>query len=156
MHLFSFHFCYRLHVRGTVTMSGTDHAGLTHCKFLLVFAVLMDLFGVSLDRHLRPAWNRWSWLWRSVGVFWSSAGADVYGGLGHVVQWEYWWFNVRKGAAADRQTQCRGAVRSQWKLFLLFFYFNCISFFAVKIVYLLVFKTWNLIKFKTLIKMFMN
>lgn len=29
-------------------MSGTDHIGLTHCKFLLVFAVLMDLFGVSI------------------------------------------------------------------------------------------------------------
>ncbi|XDV39865.1 hypothetical protein PO909_009046 [Leuciscus waleckii] len=38
----------RLHVRGTVTMSSTDHVGLTHCKFLLVFAVLMDLFGVSI------------------------------------------------------------------------------------------------------------
>ncbi|CAM4698168.1 unnamed protein product [Leuciscus chuanchicus] len=38
----------KLHVRGTVTMSSTDHVGLTHCKFLLVFAVLMDLFGVSI------------------------------------------------------------------------------------------------------------
>ncbi|KAK9960568.1 hypothetical protein ABG768_008417 [Culter alburnus] len=28
-------------------MSGADRVGLTHCKFVLVFAVLMDLLGVS-------------------------------------------------------------------------------------------------------------
>uniref|UniRef100_A0A8C1PNT1 Transmembrane protein 238 n=1 Tax=Cyprinus carpio TaxID=7962 RepID=A0A8C1PNT1_CYPCA len=28
-------------------MSTPDRAGLTHCKFVLVFAVLMDLLGVS-------------------------------------------------------------------------------------------------------------
>lgn len=28
-------------------MSNTDRAGLTHCKFVLIFAVIMDLFGVS-------------------------------------------------------------------------------------------------------------
>ncbi|KAK2903338.1 hypothetical protein Q8A67_008051 [Cirrhinus molitorella] len=28
-------------------MSRPDGVGLTHCKFVLVFAVLMDLFGVS-------------------------------------------------------------------------------------------------------------
>lgn len=28
-------------------MSSADRVGLTHCKFILVLAVLMDLFGVS-------------------------------------------------------------------------------------------------------------
>ncbi|KAA0702999.1 Transmembrane protein 238 [Triplophysa tibetana] len=30
------------------TMSSTEPVGLTHCKFVLVFAVLMDLLGVSI------------------------------------------------------------------------------------------------------------
>lgn len=29
-------------------MSSTEPVGLTHCKFVLVFAVLMDLLGVSI------------------------------------------------------------------------------------------------------------
>lgn len=42
---FSSHFCYTR--QRHVMMSGADRVGLTHCKFVLVFAVLMDLFGVS-------------------------------------------------------------------------------------------------------------
>ncbi|KAF4103492.1 transmembrane protein 238a isoform X1 [Onychostoma macrolepis] len=33
--------------RRAFTMSTPDRVGLTHCKFALVFAVLMDVFGVS-------------------------------------------------------------------------------------------------------------